>query len=302
MFGTLDNEDANYYTDKISHLENEQLDFLKLSKEQITVVKTTLRSVNFTLQTVSENEKSLATGLEEMAKHVNEQDGEIKGMFTAYCLLLAINEHVMQLNRAIDECRREYEILIDAVLNSQKGVIQPQLVSPAQILEQVKINQADMPSDLSLPIPTSATYQHLLLRIASIDVFLRDHFLVYVIRLPLTNDVIYDLYHILPLPIKIRGTDSKFIFIQPKHDYLLMDTAKRYFTGLGADEMNLCKDVSKTHKVCKQTQPVQLTHLDEECEAQMLKPILSIPGSCSQGIVELNHTLWTQLCCVVDTH
>ena len=26
LFGTLDNEDANYYTDKISHLENEQLD------------------------------------------------------------------------------------------------------------------------------------------------------------------------------------------------------------------------------------------------------------------------------------
>jgi hypothetical protein len=162
-------------------------------------------------------------------------------------------------------------------------------------LEQVKINQADMPSDLSLPIPTSATYQHLLLRIASIDVFLKDHFLVYVICLPLTNNMIYNLYHILPLPIKIRGTDSKFIFIQREHDYLLMDTAKRYLTGLGADGINLCKIVSKTHKVCKQTQPVQLTHLDEECEAQMMEPIWSIPASCSQRIVELNHTMWTQL-------
>ena len=42
LFGTLDNEDANYYTDKISHLENEQLDYLNLSKEQITVVKVPL--------------------------------------------------------------------------------------------------------------------------------------------------------------------------------------------------------------------------------------------------------------------
>jgi hypothetical protein len=117
--------------------------------------------VNFTLNTVSENEKSLAKGLEEIAKLVNEQYGQIKEMFTAYSSLLTINEHVMQLNRAIDECRREYKILIDSVLNSRKGVIQPQLISPAQILEQVKINQADMPSDPSLPIPTSATYQHL---------------------------------------------------------------------------------------------------------------------------------------------
>jgi hypothetical protein len=36
----------------------------------MTVVKTTLRSVNSTLLTVSESEKSLSKGLEEMAKHV----------------------------------------------------------------------------------------------------------------------------------------------------------------------------------------------------------------------------------------
>jgi hypothetical protein len=46
--------------------------------------------------------------LEEMAKHVSEQDGEIKEMFTAYSLLLTIDEHSVQLNRAIDECQREY--------------------------------------------------------------------------------------------------------------------------------------------------------------------------------------------------
>jgi len=78
---------------------------------------------------ISENEKSLGKGLEEMAKHVNEQDGEIKEMFTAYSLLLTINEHALQLNRAIDECHRECEILIAAVVNSQKGVFQPQLVT-----------------------------------------------------------------------------------------------------------------------------------------------------------------------------
>jgi hypothetical protein len=61
----LDSEDANYLTDKISHLENDQLDFLKFSKEQITVVKATLKSINSTLLTVTRNEKSLSKGLEE---------------------------------------------------------------------------------------------------------------------------------------------------------------------------------------------------------------------------------------------
>jgi hypothetical protein len=90
------------------------------------------------------------------------------------------------------------------------------------------MSQADVPNDLSLPVPSSAAYQHLLLRIISIDVFLKGNFLVYVIRLPLTSNVLYNLYHILPLPIKVKGTDFKFLFIQPEHDYLLMDTAKRH--------------------------------------------------------------------------
>jgi len=98
---------------------------LKLSKEQITVVKSTLRSVNSTLHTVYENEKFLSKGMEEMAKHISEQDGEFKEMISVYSLLLTINKHSIQLSRAIDECRREYEILIDAVVNSQKGIIQP---------------------------------------------------------------------------------------------------------------------------------------------------------------------------------
>ena len=42
-----------------------------------------------------------------MAKHISEQDGEIKEMFSAYSFLLTINEHSIQLNRAIEECQRE---------------------------------------------------------------------------------------------------------------------------------------------------------------------------------------------------
>ena len=40
---------------------------------------------------------------------------------------------------------------------------------------------------------------------------------------------------------------------------------------------------------------MQLTHLDEECEAQLIERMRYISSSCSQRIIELNHTLWTQL-------
>jgi hypothetical protein len=78
---------------------------LKLSKEQITVVKSTWRPINTTLQDVYENERVLSKGLEIMAKHANEHDGEIKRMFTSTSMLLVVNEHSAQLDR-VDEIKK----------------------------------------------------------------------------------------------------------------------------------------------------------------------------------------------------
>jgi hypothetical protein len=51
--------------------------------------------MNAALLAVSENERVLAKGLNEMAKHINERDGEIKEMFTRTSMLLTVNEHAM---------------------------------------------------------------------------------------------------------------------------------------------------------------------------------------------------------------
>ena len=108
----------------------------------------------------------------------------------------------------------------------------------------------------------------------------------YIIRLPLTNNINYNLYHALPLPKQVKNTER---------EYLLMDVAKQYFTRLRTDELHNCKTISSRHRVCRQTQPVQLTHLDEEREAQMLQCVRTIPSTCSQKITELNQTIWTQV-------
>jgi len=93
---------------------------------------------------------------------------------------------------------------------------------------------------------------------------------LYVIHLPLTNHVNYNLYHVLPLPIKIKNTDTRFTFILPQREYLLMDVAKRYYARLKASEIKECKLLNSHYRVCKQNNPVQITHLHEECEVEML--------------------------------
>jgi len=68
-----------------------------------------------------------------MAKHINIIYGEIKEMFTATAILRTINEYTMQLERETNECRKEYNTLIGAIVNSQKGLLQP-YITPGKII------------------------------------------------------------------------------------------------------------------------------------------------------------------------
>jgi hypothetical protein len=74
-----------------------------------------------------------------------------------------------------------------------------------------------------------------------------------------------------------------------------MDVAKQYYARLRADKFKECKLMDYNHRLCKQNYPLQVKHVNEECEAESLQSIRSIPSSCYQRKVELNQTLWTQI-------
>jgi len=72
LFVRLDSENASCYINKIPNIVREQTEFLKLSEEQIKVVKQTPRSVNSTSMEVSQNKRLLSEALQKIAAHINE--------------------------------------------------------------------------------------------------------------------------------------------------------------------------------------------------------------------------------------
>lgn len=100
---------------------------------------------------------------------------------------------------------QQYEIVSNAILNAQKGILKPHTITPFEIFQHFKASASDLHAGLSLPIASSINNGYLLLKIMKLDVFINKGALAYVIRLPLTDSVKYSAYKV---SIKIKKYDE----------------------------------------------------------------------------------------------
>ena len=146
LFSTLTQSDARKYMQHIQKFEDEQQSFLRISQEQIFFLKSAITSFNITMQKVDRNERMLTENLQRLNKVVVD---EINQMHTQVVSVMMVNENIQQFQRGIEECQHTIEILVDAFLQAQDGIIQPQLITIAKIKEMMRIES--LPDGLDFP-------------------------------------------------------------------------------------------------------------------------------------------------------
>lgn len=88
-------------------------------------------------------------------------------------------------------------------------------------------------------------YEYVLINIIDIDVFVNNSILEYVLRTPLVNSVIYNLYKLNPFPTKVKNSKDTFVFIGSEKDYLLChDKTNVDYVKFSELEVSKCKIIS----------------------------------------------------------
>jgi len=98
------------------------------------------------MQKVDRNERILNENLQRLIKIVVD---EINQMHTRINSVMLINENIQQIQRGIKECQHTFEILVDAFLHAQEGVIQPQLITIAKMKDMMR--KESLPDGLDFP-------------------------------------------------------------------------------------------------------------------------------------------------------
>jgi stress response protein YsnF len=170
LFGTLSDENATYYKNRISELQSEQLSMLRLAKEQIIVVRSSLKTANFTLADVAANEMQPNDNINVIHNQVAENGETTSQAFSQAILLSAVNQHMIIFEHLVRQLRKEYDIF-SAITFAQKGILLPQIIIPEDVIEAFQQSQPILPTDLSLPSTARVAYKHVLMDIVDIDVF-----------------------------------------------------------------------------------------------------------------------------------
>ncbi|KAJ4430359.1 hypothetical protein ANN_22575 [Periplaneta americana] len=291
LFGTLAEDDAEYYSDKISALENEQKEFLRISKEQMIVVKSTIASFNSTFKEVQRNEKILQSGLNKLAKHMDTVSEQLVNETYIISITQTIAEHSLQIQRSMDDCERTFNIILDALVHAQDGILQPQVITPSQIRKLMRSEQ--LPVGLGYPV-TSTSQE--LLQLIKPKIFIHEKYLIYVLHIPLTTSTRYQLFQVIPFPKRTNSTSDKYIYLEPSREFILSEPTRQAYAKLTEKNVEDCLHIDDTRMICKQDFPVINFQAGEDCEASLLHPsTAAIPTSCKQRVLELRNTLWLKL-------
>jgi hypothetical protein len=132
-------------------------------------IKSNLKSANKTLNDASKDEMALRKGLQDIREFINEENGEIKKKYTYPSMLVMLNDHAIQMQRALEEVRAEQNVIIQSCLSAKGGIIQSQMLSPSHMIQILGSSQESFPRDLQVPVQLSEAYTYLLINSLTVD-------------------------------------------------------------------------------------------------------------------------------------
>jgi hypothetical protein len=155
LFGTLDENDADYYDEQIRSFERNSEDTTHLLKQQVYVINSTLGALNDTLADMEHNDKLVKKGLFDIQTYLDTLSSETARKLSIFEAKFMIQKHITRVNNALTILQRNTDLVLDSVLHAQSGSIQPQIVPPRLLLESLKEMQSFFPRDTILPFSLS---------------------------------------------------------------------------------------------------------------------------------------------------
>lgn len=289
IFGTMDNEDAQYYDKAINQVLKDDHQIYSLMKDQIQVTQSAIQNFNTTIKKLNQNEKIVSQNFKTLNSFIQNVNETISLVETR----AKFNTHFNALNTMSTDLYDNLDVLINAILFAKQNVLHPSIITPKQVYQELTTNLNHLKQSKEFPLPLNLEDIHLLIDISTLDVFYINYKLVFILNIPLVSPHEYELYHVMPLPVVHPHGDNIYALVQPNRKYIGMMTNKQSYVQF--DDIQGCKSLSKEHFICKEINEYS-TISNPSCESQLLtKVIKTLPSDCNSKLLYGNFEIWQKL-------
>ena len=114
------------------------------------MLESAITSFIITMQKVDKNKKLLADELKRLNKVTVNELNQVQYQVDSVIIL---NENIGKVQRGLAECQHTFEMLVEAFLHAQDGIIQPQLITTVKIRDMMR--KEFLPHGLEFPFFSS---------------------------------------------------------------------------------------------------------------------------------------------------
>lgn len=285
LFGTMDNKDAEYIKDAINNLEQKQKDSLLILQDQTTILSNTVGNFNESIINLQKTEVQINKAIKHINSLIGTYQNEInQTLMEEYVIQLANYLNTLIVNTDID-----LNNLINTVMFTKIGQIHPLVIPIKVFLEKLIESQEQLPVGTFFPVTLKDENMHLILKMSEITSYLQNNILVFIIKVPITDQEIFELYNMIPIPQKGSLVTST-VMINPRRKYLVISKTRNKF--ILTDEVNNhCKDIG-FEKICKSKTFVN-PYTNAVCETELF--IVNKMLDCDVRYVKNDVEIWHKL-------
>lgn len=286
VFGTMDQEDADYYNSAINNVTTNEKHLLNLFKQQIHVVQSTITNFNNTISRLNDNRIVFNENfkkLESFTSRLNENQFNLE-------LKQTLEEQFSLITLMLNELEIEYTTVINSILFAKSNSLHPFIMTPNQLVQELIKTLPFLTSTTTYILPLNEENAYKLVEHVTIKCHFHKNRIIYVISNPLVTNKLFTLYNLIPLPV-MKESDT-FIIILPTIKYLAVSEDKNTYSTINT--LRSCEVVNQNITICA-NQPVYHTHARPICETELLFSNKGFSKMCESRILKTEVEIWHKL-------
>lgn len=287
LFGTLDQDDADYYNTVINKVESSDQHLVSLLKEQVQIVHSTIRNFNTSITNVERNNLIFDNNFNKL---YNMTKSNTENYFKLNLKQL-IEEHLTLMTLVMSEINNEYSNIVNAILFAKTNQIHPVVISPNQYLSELTKTIPYLPPGNSYALPLEKRNILTLLSLINVNNHFHENKIIFVINTPLVNQLNFDLFKLIPIPTS--NNLNHHFFILPQANYLAISEPKTTYTFL--ENLDGCKTLGNKKLICMTGNPKFSVYTKPSCETDLLSFPSNVPKSCDIRVSHFSTEMWYPL-------